>query len=737
MLSRVRRHSAILLSFALAQCTPIRDVHSGGNVGSAGEQASTKQDAGPTPAVAAPKANTGTGCSQDLARTCDATARATPLLCMGGQWLAQTPCAADERCETATGANLGMCVAIDPGCAAHPDGDEYCDGNVLRACTNMVPNKGRPCLARQRCAIDSTTGIAQCVCAGGAIDQGMGCQVATDCMVEEGGCDPLTKCSVSAGQRICSACPSGFTGQGASGCVPQLLGLTVSGGVLSPLFAQGVHQYKVQMGLLQETLTLTPLAPDGAKITVDGMAPQDGGVWRTQVLTTGAHTIRVSLTTIFGVHSDYDLTVERSGVQEAYLKASRPDSDDQFGWTAAIDGDTLVVGAINESSNAGGVNGNQADNSVTKSGAAYVFVRTAAGWTQQAYLKSDNPTAYDYFGYTVAVLGDMIVVGASGAASTGATPPHNGSVHVFVRDNGSWRPSMRLNPPSGGNAQDMFGGCVALEPNRLAIGSPMESSGQEYSGAVYVYPRSGETFGAPQKIKASMPAASGLFGWSIAFDGDSLAIGAPQYDPIRPTRNAPGSAFVFTQQGDNWVEQQLMPAPAPELEATFGWSVSVWGDSVVVGAPRARASTGTSPNGEAYVFERSGGMWKPTQVLKAPVPRRSDFYGWSVKLSETSLAIGATGDASASRGTMGDPSDDQALYSGALYLLGRQSGSWQSSAFVKASNGDSGDAFGNVVGFAGDTLLSAAPLEGSSGQGVNGDQNNNSLASSGALYIFR
>jgi hypothetical protein len=310
-------------------------------------------------------------------------------------------------------------------------------------------------------------------------------------------------------------------------------------------------------------------------------------------------------------------------------------------------------------------------------------------------------------------------------------------VHVFVRDHGAWKPSMRLDPPSGGDAQDMFGGSVALQANRLAIGSPMESSGQEYSGAVYVYPRNGASFGAPKKLKASAPQASGLFGWSLAFDADDLAVGAPQYDPLRPTRNAPGSAFVYTQQSDEWVEQPLVPSPLPELEATFGWSVSLFGDTAVVGAPRVRATGASAPNGEAHVFQRSGGAWKQTQVLTAAVPRRTDFFGWSVKLTDAVLAIGANGDSSASRGTMGDPSNAQAPISGAVYLYGRQGGSWQSSAFIKASNSDGGDGFGNVVALAGDTLVGTAPLEASSGQGVNGDQNSNGLGGSGAVYVFR
>ena len=95
-----------------------------------------------------------------------------------------------------------------------------------------------------------------------------------------------------------------------------------------------------------------------------------------------------------------------------YLKASNTDADDVFGSSVAISGDTIVVGAQVEDSNATGVNGNEADNSASDAGAAYVFTRTGGGWTQEAYLKASNTDAGDWFGWSVAISGDTIIVGA-------------------------------------------------------------------------------------------------------------------------------------------------------------------------------------------------------------------------------------------------------------------------------------------------------------------------------------
>ena len=140
----------------------------------------------------------------------------------------------------------------------------------------------------------------------------------------------------------------------------------------------------------------------------------------------------------------------RSGTnwtQQAYLKASNTGASDRFGWSVAMSGDTVVIGAYGEASNASGVNGNQSDNSASASGAAYVFVGSGTNWTQQAYLKASNTGVSDHFGYSVAVSGDTVVIGADGEASnaTGVNGNQNdnsfyhpGAAYVFVRSGANW-----------------------------------------------------------------------------------------------------------------------------------------------------------------------------------------------------------------------------------------------------------------------------------------------------------
>src|SRR4030095_14176816 len=116
---------------------------------------------------------------------------------------------------------------------------------------------------------------------------------------------------------------------------------------------------------------------------------------------------------------------------------------DNFGFAVAAAGDTVVIGAPSEDSNAAGVNGNQADNSLASAGAAYVLARSGGSWSQEAYLKASKPDAADAFGRAVAISGDTIVIGAPFEKSNATGVNGNGSdnsafsagaAYVFVRN---------------------------------------------------------------------------------------------------------------------------------------------------------------------------------------------------------------------------------------------------------------------------------------------------------------
>lgn len=334
----------------------------------------------------------------------------------------------------------------------------------------------------------------------------------------------------------------------------------------------------------------------------------------------------------------------RSGTtwsQQAYLKASNTGPNDGFGQSVSLAGDTLAVGAFQESSSAPGVNGNQADNNAMFSGAVYVFTRSGTTWAQQAYLKASNTGASDQFGYSVSLAGDTLAVGAHGEDSDAT-------------------------------------GLNGNQSNNNAMSS----------GAVYVFARSGTTWSQQAYLKASNTGTGDQFGFSVSLAGDTLAVGAPgessssmgangsQRDDSVPES---GAVYLFTRTSTAWSQQTYLKASNTGPRDGFGWSVSLAGDLLAVGAYQEASSTngvnGDQSNddvaraGAAYVFKRAGSSWTQQSYLKGRSAQRDDQFGYSVSLSGDTLAVGVREDDSDATGINGTGSGNLAMDSGAVLLF--------------------------------------------------------------------
>nr|MCA8837766.1 FG-GAP repeat protein [Pseudomonadota bacterium] len=237
--------------------------------------------------------------------------------------------------------------------------------------------------------------------------------------------------------------------------------------------------------------------------------------------------------------------------QQVYVKASNTDSGDQFGMAVGLsaDGNTLAVGASLESSGATGIDGNQGDNSVSESGAVYVFGRTGDVWSQDAYVKASNPDSGDRFGIALGLSadGNTLAVGASSeesnATGVGGDQGDNsliapGAVYVFNRAANVWSQQAYVKA-SNTDSLDQFGRVVDLsaDGNTMAVSARNESSGDpgidgnqndndsDAAGAVYVFNRSGSNWLQQAYLKASNVDVGDLFGRAISLseDGDTLA----------------------------------------------------------------------------------------------------------------------------------------------------------------------------------------------------------------------
>jgi len=400
--------------------------------------------------------------------------------------------------------------------------------------------------------------------------------------------------------------------------------------------------------------------------------------------------------------------------QQAWLKAGNAEADDFFGVSVSLsaNGDTLVVGASGEDSNATGINGNPADNTVSDSGAAYVFTRSSGAWTQQAYVKASNPGGTDWFGHAVALndAGDTLAVAAFaedsdgigvGGNQTSKTVISSGAVYVFTLNGGSWSQQEYLKASNAG-AGDEFGRALTLsaDGNTLAVGASGEDSAgnneadntTESAGAAYVFVRDTSGVWTQQAwFKASTAEATDIFGFALALsgDGDTLAVGA-----MREDSNA---IDISGDQSDNSV----------------------------------------ADSGAAYVYTRSGGSWSQQAYIKAGNTGAGDGFGITLALSSNgdTLVVGANGENSMAAGLAGDQSDNAFDNAGAAYMFTRTAGVWSPSVYIKASNPNAGYLFGTALGLSadGDTLAVGAHGEAS---GVDGDQSDTSTPGSGAVYLY-
>lgn len=461
---------------------------------------------------------------------------------------------------------------------------------------------------------------------------------------------------------------------------------------------------------------------------------------------------------------------------DAYIKASNTNSGDNFGYTVAISGNTAVVGAPEEFSNSRIINGDQSDNSAVRAGAAYVFVREGGIWIQQAYLKPSNLDPEDYFGSSVAIFGNTIVVGASREDSDASgvngdefSDPsqsfNSGAAYVFVREGVTWAQQAYLKASNPGEG-DSFGASVAIDGETILVGALAEDSsatgidgdqndnGNTNSGAAYVFARIGNTWTQEAYLKASN--VGGFFGCSVAISGGTAVIGA-RTEPSNSTgvdgdqndnsAGGAGAAYIFTHDGASWSQQAYLKASNTQADDQFGHSVAISGETVVVGAYKEDSDSTTfgsdqfsdpSANfdsGAAYVFVRDGASWSQQAYLKARNTGQWDEFGKAVAISDDTIIIGACSEDSGATGVDGDFLDNNAQESGAVYVYMRGGTTWTYHSYLKPPNTEAQDEFGNTVSIWGDIALVGAHFEDSAATGINGDQGGGA-AGSGAVYSF-
>jgi trimeric autotransporter adhesin len=530
---------------------------------------------------------------------------------------------------------------------------------------------------------------------------------------------------------------------------------------LSPPLAPTTMEYRTEPLLVpllapRPSVTITATAAHhGSTIVLADAAPALGGAAISFPLAAGKQRVDISSRAADGTSAAYVLTVD--GVVNHYFKPPFPRSYDRFGTSLALDGDTLVVGAVGDASGASGVGGNPADASAYGSGAVHVFRRTGGRWLREAYIKASNPRENMDFGASVALSGNVLAVGApfensnaKGVDGDQANTSMNfaGAVYVFRRAMSGWVQEAYVKASNTG-AGAKFGSALAISGATMAVGAPGESSNGTSqtdtsapgAGAVYVFTETGGQWSQQAYVKASNVRAAAQFGSALALAGDTLAVGA------FTESSGAGAVRVFTRTNTTWSQQAYVTAANARANAFFGRAVALAGDTMVVGSPGEtsgakgiggeQSDAGATLAGAAYVFVRSGPTWAQTTYLKASNTAIRGWFGDSVALVGTSLAVGAHGDRSRSVGVNGDDSDAGAENSGAVFLFQRDGGSWRQRAYVKASNTHAGATFGSSVALTTEGLAVGSPGETGAAAEINGDQTDLArLQQAGAAYVY-
>ncbi|MBT3362749.1 MAG: hypothetical protein HN929_03190 [Chloroflexi bacterium] len=337
----------------------------------------------------------------------------------------------------------------------------------------------------------------------------------------------------------------------------------------------------------------------------------------------------------------------RSGTtwtQQAKLQSSDGMWDDKFGYSVAISGDTLVVGAYADDE----------DTYTLNSGSVYIFTRSGTTWTEQAKLTDSEGAANDYFGYSVAIDDDTLVIGTYGDDDD-AYSENSGSVFIYTRSSNIWTQQVKLTASDGEQA-DYFGYSVAISDDTVAIGTHGDDDGAFASGAAYVFTRSGTTWTQQAKILASDPKANHKFGVSVAISGDNIVVGAWGDDD---NGGISGAVYGFTRSGTTWTQQAKITADDGVTNDYFGLSVALSDDTLVAGAWGVdNTATTTFDTGSTYVFTRSGTTWIQQPKILASDGSSNSRFGLSVAVSGDTVVVGALGDNS---------------NTGAAYVFGQQS----------------------------------------------------------------
>jgi hypothetical protein len=391
----------------------------------------------------------------------------------------------------------------------------------------------------------------------------------------------------------------------------------------------------------------------------------DSYVWNLSLIPPGTYYIYARIND--GVHypsSDYSSNFITINVFK--LTASDGTAYDHFGCSVSIDGNVAVIGAADDSDKG------------TYAGSVYVYQYNGADWIETVKLTASDGTAYDEFGISAAIDGDIAVIGAYKDDDNGS---NSGAAYVYQYNGADWNETKLT--ASDGTINDRFGVSVAIDGNVAVIGAADDSDKGTNAGSAYVYQYNGADWNETVKLTASDGTAYDHFGCSVSIDGNVAVIGAA--DDSDKGTNA-GSAYVYQYNGADWIETVKLTASDGTAYDQFGVSVAIDGNVAVIGAVGKDA---------AYVYGLDGAVWTQQGKLTASDGAAGDRFGFSVAISGNVAVIGAVDDS------------DKGTYAGSAYVYQYNGADWNETKLT-ASDGVAYDYFGVSVSISGNVAVIGA-----------------------------
>ena len=336
---------------------------------------------------------------------------------------------------------------------------------------------------------------------------------------------------------------------------------------------------------------------------------------------------------------------------------------DSFADSVSISGNRALVGG----SRGGQVNG---------AGAAYIFQRDNNGWQQVDIL---NPADFDFgdeFGSAVSLMGDRAAISAINENN------QRGAVYIFEFINNQWMETAKI-IAADGEIEDNFGFSISLSNDKLLIGAPLHDRSSDpfdqNTGAAYVFEYNGNAWIQTAKLEPNVDIGA-IFGHSVSLENNTAVIGAPNDGLLS---NPGGSAFIFNDNGNNWLQTaKMIPSDIDDTAGFFGYAVDLSNDTVIIG---------DYISSRAYIFENQANNWIETEII---LGETDSFFGFAVSISGQQALIG-------------DPNHDSLI--GRVFLYQANGPDWSEATLLTADDGLQGDQFGFNVDFDGSSVIVGAP----------------------------